>query len=287
MKTKRVVGMILALLLCSAAFLTGAAAAAEGESVELDEIIANMEAAMADVQNFDAYMEMAISMSSMGQDVSMGSAMEMTLFTDPPKMKMDMVTDATASGEEESFSMPVEMYLEDGVLYTGVDGYWSSQDITEELGFDMDQYMVQDNFKSYTGEFADMTLVGLDTFDGEQVYRIDSVINGGALKDVVDNSGMMASLGFTEDMVDIDAVLQSMDGAQVAFYVYADSYLFAGYEMELSVMLNNILDAVMQNMEAEDVTVEVNDCTMTVEYFNYNQATDFEVPEEAMEAEAA
>lgn len=281
MKMKKTLGIVLAVLLVSAMFLPGAAAAS-GDTKELDSIIKNMDAAMADVTSFDADMQMEMGMEIMGQQMDILYDMAMSIILDPLQMDLEMDMDMGGS------AMEIDMYLSDGVLYTGMDGAWTSMDLGES-GMDMDQYMVQDNYQDITGDFENMTLVGTVDFDGNEAYEIQGVVSSDYIKEVL-NSGMMDSMGISGDSID-ESHFENIGDIAVTFYVYTQSYLFAGYEMDLSSVMGGIVDAIVAGMsegadaeEMGDFSMSVSKFAMSAEYSDYNEVTDIEVPAEALAA---
>lgn len=232
---------------------------------------------------------MSFAMADQSQELNMSTKMQMDVIQEPLKAKGAMQIDM---GEELGGVQDVELYImsEDDTanVYMQMGGQWIKQSVTEaELG----QYDAADSLELYLDSAADFAEVGTEQVGGADATKFTGVIKGDKLYDVIEESGVLGSLGQTGTDVSEDAIksmLSELGDLPMSVWINADGYPVQ-YEMDMSQMIDSILQKALEMEGAADqgMTMTVSKAAMSLTCSNFNAVEDFELPAEAQNATAA
>lgn len=232
---------------------------------------------------------MSFAMADQSQELNMSTKMQMDVIQEPLKAKGTMQIDM---GEELGGVQDVELYImsEDDAanLYMQMGGQWIKQSVTEaELG----QYDAADSLELYLDSAADFAEAGTEQVGGADATKFTGVIKGDKLYDVIEESGVLGSLGQTGTDVSEDAIksmLSELGDLPMSVWINADGYPVQ-YEMDMSQMIDSILQKALEMEGAADqgMTMTVSKAAMSLTCSNFNAVDDFELPAEAQNATAA
>lgn len=232
---------------------------------------------------------MSFAMADQSQELNMTTKMQMDVIQEPLKAKGTMQIDM---GEELGGVQDVELYImsEDDAanLYMQMGGQWVKQSVTEaELG----QYDAADSLELYLDSAADFAEAGTEQIGGADATKFTGVIKGDKLYDVIEESGVLGSLGQTGTDVSEDelkAMLSELGDLPMSVWINADGYPVQ-YEMDMSQMIDSILQKALEMEGAADqgMTMTVSKAAMSLTCSNFNAVDDFELPAEAQNATAA
>lgn len=232
---------------------------------------------------------MSFAMADQSQELNMTTKMQMDVIQEPLKAKGTMQIDM---GEELGGVQDVELYImsEDDAanLYMQMGGQWIKQSVTEaELG----QYDAADSLELYLDSAADFAEAGTEQVGGADATKFTGVIKGDKLYDVIEESGVLGSLGQTGTDVSEDelkAMLSELGDLPMSVWINADGYPVQ-YEMDMSQMIDSILQKALEMEGAADqgMTMTVSKAAMSLTCSNFNAVDDFELPAEAQNATAA
>lgn len=232
---------------------------------------------------------MSFAMADQSQELNMSTKMQMDVIQEPLKAKGTMQIDM---GEELGGVQDVELYImsEDDAanLYMQMGGQWIKQSVTEaELG----QYDAADSLELYLDSAADFAEAGTEQVGGADATKFTGVIKGDKLYDVIEESGVLSSLGQTGTDVSEDelkAMLSKLGDLPMSVWINADGYPVQ-YEMDMSQMIDSILQKALEMEGAADqgMTMTVSKAAMSLTCSNFNAVEDFELPAEAQNATAA
>lgn len=232
---------------------------------------------------------MSFAMADQSQELNMTTKMQMDVIQEPLKAKGTMQIDM---GEELGGVQDVELYImtEDDAanLYMQMGGQWIKQSVTEaELG----QYDAADSLELYLDSAADFAEAGTEQIGGADATKFTGVIKGDKLYDVIEESGVLSSLGQTGTDVSEDAIksmLSELGDLPMSVWINADGYPVQ-YEMDMSQMIDSILQKALEMEGAADqgMTMTVSKAAMSLTCSNFNAVDDFELPAEAQNATAA
>ena len=232
---------------------------------------------------------MSFAMADQSQELNMTTKMQMDVIQEPLKAKGTMQIDM---GEELGGVQDVELYImsEDDAanLYMQMGGQWIKQSVTEaELG----QYDAADSLELYLDSAADFAEAGTEQIGGADATKFTGVIKGDKLYDVIEESGVLSSLGQTGTDVSEDTIksmLSELGDLPMSVWINADGYPVQ-YEMDMSQMIDSILQKALEMEGAADqgMTMTVSKAAMSLTCSNFNAVDDFELPAEAQNATAA
>ena len=232
---------------------------------------------------------MSFAMADQSQELNMSTKMQMDVIQEPLKAKGTMQIDM---GEELGGVQDVELYImseEDAAnVYMQMNGQWIKQSVTEaELG----QYDAADSLELYLDSAADFAEAGTEQIGGADATKFTGVIKGDKLYDVIEESGVLGSLGQTGTDVSEDelkAMLSELGDLPMSVWINADGYPVQ-YEMDMSQMIDSILQKALEMEGAADqgMTMTVSKAAMSLTCSNFNAVDDFELPAEAQNATAA
>lgn len=232
---------------------------------------------------------MSFAMADQSQELNMTTKMQMDVIQEPLKAKGTMQIDM---GEELGGVQDVELYImsEDDAanLYMQMGGQWIKQSVTEaELG----QYDAADSLELYLDSAADFAEAGTEQIGGADATKFTGVIKGDKLYDVIEESGVLGSLGQTGTDVSEDelkAMLSELGDLPMSVWINADGYPVQ-YEMDMSQMIDSIVQNALEAEGAADqgMTMTVSKAAMSLTCSNFNAVEDFELPAEAQNAVAA
>lgn len=232
---------------------------------------------------------MSFTMADQSQELNMSTKMQMDVIQEPLKAKGTMQIDM---GEELGGVQDVELYImsEDDTanVYMQMGGQWIKQSVTEaELG----QYDAADSLELYLDSAADFAEAGTEQVGGADATKFTGVIKGDKLYDVIEESGVLGSLGQTGTNVSEDelkAMLSELGDLPMSVWINADGYPVQ-YEMDMSQMIDSILQKALEMEGAADqgMTMTVSKAAMSLTCSNFDAVEDFELPAEAQNATAA
>ncbi|OUP51402.1 hypothetical protein B5F17_13285 [Butyricicoccus pullicaecorum] len=232
---------------------------------------------------------MSFAMADQSQELNMSTKMQMDVIQEPLKAKGTMQIDM---GEELGGVQDVELYImsEDDTanVYMQMGGQWIKQSVTEaELG----QYDAADSLELYLDSAADFAEAGTEQVGGADATKFTGVIKGDKLYDVIEESGVLSSLGQTGTDVSEDAIksmLSELGDLPMSVWINADGYPVQ-YEMDMSQMIDSIVQNALEAEGAADqgMTMTVSKAAMSLTCSNFNAVEDFELPAEAQNATAA
>ncbi len=255
-----------------------------------EEIVKAAEEKMQEATSVESNMTMDMVMTSQGQTVNMKTNMDMISFTDPMKLKMDMTIDM---GEQLGGTQMMQFYADetDGnmTMYMNMMGSWYKQNVPEEQ---LAQYDTKENLSTYLDNSTGFTEAGTEQVNGEDATKYDGVITGSQINEVLKASGALDDLEPMLAGTDLDAstLYEDLPDIKMSIWVNAEQYPVK-YEMDMTAMMQGLMDKVVaiSQQEQQDVIIPFTVDTMKISMTNknFNNAADFEIPEEAKNATQA
>ncbi len=265
-------------LLLSGVMVLGLAGCGSKEK-QPGEVLGEAVAKLAQVKNLEAESTMEMEMSLMGETMTMNMDMDMVTFNNPTKMRCDM--DLSLIGQ--SAGKMTYYVQQDGDKYTMYlsDGQqWISEDV--ELG-DVAQFDAQQNIDLYSENMENLTVT---EEDGKTRY--DGVIKGAAIEEVVKASGALDSMDTGLDPEMLKGMFDGLGDLPISVWVDSKSGYPVHYRMDMSNIMTGMMEKIMSSMgdQAADLGLNISKLVIEVKYSNFNEAADFEIPAEALNAAA-
>ena len=253
--------------------------AACGGGDQKDPLIAaqaNMNAAT----SMDASMTMNMEMEVAGETFKTVTSMDMSVFTNPTRMKVEATTEA--AGESVTISIYAEeaedgaytMYMSDGA------NWYSTTASAEDLG----QYEVNQNMSAYIESASSFQQEGTETVNGVSAYKYTGVITGENMKDVMLASGALnslSSLGIDDSQ--LEDMLAGLGDIGVTLWISEEDLYPVRYDMDMTAIMDGLMQSVLESLgaQAEGLTMGIPEMTLTMTCTNFNNATEFSIPAEA------
>ena len=247
-----------------------------GGAMSLEEQIAKCQENMNAVDSMDTKMNMVMDMSAGGVTVGVDMDMNMTYFKEPVRMKMEMSMLETG----------MEMYMvEEGqsvTVYADSGDGWVKQTMSMVENYEVKNLVVN----VYLDNAAKYEQVGTEKIGGVDAVKVKGVIPADALSEVINASGMMneESIGLTGEL--LESLFKDMDDMEVYFWFNPETLYPVKYEMDMTNLMSSLYENLfaMLGAEAEGVSVNVSKVLISMEISNINNATEFTIPEEALNA---
>lgn len=273
----------------AAVMLTMSLAACSGGNA--DETVTAALEKVKNAPSVNAVVEVTAEYASEDQSLSVTNRLNLTSFQDPLKIKAEVVLDM-ASGED-TYSQTITMYAqkdgEDLVQYATNGSYWIKQTTTQEV---LDIYNVSDTLSTYLDQASGFKKNGTETVNDAQAVKYTGSLGGKPLVDILESNGYLESIAsMSEDQqTKIRTNLESMPAAEVAVWVDQEGYLVK-MELDMLKVINNMeanIDETLGHPTTstdEESTSELVSSVIRMSCSNFDAATDFEIPAEALEAE--
>ncbi len=269
-----------------------AAVPEETEAEEIDAMAAAQENAES-ITSMDATMSMEMVMEATdkdGQQQRMESlmVMDMVTFNDPFKMKMEMSITGQDGEETQETSMGVYaetaddgttmMYLTDG------ESWQSGAANVREL----EQYNAITNMVDTVAVGYAFTLEGMEAVDGANAYKYAHKLTAEETKQVLMSSGVLdnvAAAGLDESAM--ESALDNVEGITEYLWIDEASLYPVKYEADMTPAMEAVAKGMVESVKEEmgeeagamDLSFPMIKMSMT--FSNFNNATDFTIPEEA------
>lgn len=241
------------------------------------------------VENLQAEAKMDMTMTVNGETVDTKTSMDMIYYINPLRMLMEMET--VANGETVSLTMACEQ-SEDGIdIYYADDENWYYQKIDLDEANSMQGFDYRPD--QAIGDYS-YTADGTEEIDGVTLYKYTCELTGEAMQEAMNSSGAMNSMGDTGiSAEDMEEMFKSLDGLSIkaSVWISEDEMLPVRYEMDMTDLMNAIMSYSMEtaaknagvSVDELGIQMSVSKVVVTMEYYNYDYADDFEVPAEVVD----
>ena len=284
---KKVIGVVMAMLMLfsmAACGSKGEGTPAESGKATPEEAVKAAQAKMQEVKSLESEMVIDRAMSSGEQSLKIKTNINTITFEDPMKLKMTMTMEAN---EELGGVQKTEMYADevDGntTLYMNVMDTWYKQTIPAEQ---LSQYDAQENMNTYLDSSLSLKEVGIEQVNGADATRYDGIISGDALKETMEKSGVLENFGPILESINIQAeeIYKDLKDISVSIWINAEGYSVK-CEADMTDIMQSLMTKVMEASGAtEEQNINVDTMKVSITSKNFNNATDFEIPEEAKNA---
>lgn len=235
------------------------------------------------VKSLEATMVMEMDMSVMGQSMETETSMNMTCFNDPMKLKADMTMDM---GEIGSFTMNMYAAMDGDnyTVYVNDGSAWTSE--TVDVSY-LQQYDAKESMNLYLESGDDYTQEGTEEINGSTANKFTGVIRGEALEEVLAASGATSSLESSVGDLDLSELYSDLGDMPVTVWVDQESGYPVRYAMDMTELMQGIMEKSMAAAGSEGDTsgmLTMDKVSLVMDCFNFDNATDFEIPAEALGA---
>lgn len=281
---KKLIGLALTMVMAISVAACGGGGgetpAASGQSPE--DVVEAAQAKMREITSVESEMVMDMGMSMGEESVNIQTKADMVSFTDPMKLKMTMIMDM---GEQLGGVQKMEIYAEEvegnTTMYMSAMDAWYKQAVPAEQ---LAEYDTQDNLITYLDNSTGLSEAGTEQVNGADATKYEGVISGDKMKETLEASGALDDLQPMLAGTDLDAadIYNGLSDIKVSICVDAEGYPVK-YDMDMKDMMQGLMDKIAQasGADAAEQSISVNDFKISITSKNFNNATDFEIPEEA------
>jgi hypothetical protein len=280
--------------LCCAIALVFALAACGTSEASVADILAAADKKVSEAKSMetDETMDTDMVMTMQGQSTTMktNTVMNIVMFNDPMKMKVNMTMNldmGELSAGTPMEPMKMDMYIagEDSnyKMYANDGTGWTSQAVDMSSIKQYDPKTIMEMcLKSADSSVKDKE----ETINDVKATKYTGVIKGDAQEEVVKSSGMldnMSSLGIDLEGIDWKTLYSEMGDMPISIWINEEGYPVR-FEMDMKDLFNKVYQKLIEQMGEEAAGAQIS-CTkvlVSMNCKNYDKATDFEIPAEAM-----
>lgn len=308
-KMKKLLGMLMCVVMALGC-LTGCGGASD------EDILLEAVKAINAADNYDMESKisgkMTVSVMGQSQAMDMTVTQNATYFKEPYKMKMTNRT--SSSGQTVETESYIQKEDDNYIIYTKAEDVWTKA----EMG-SLEEAMASSGMNSLTESYAEdiskYTKKENRTENDKEYLVYDYTIKQEEIEKMMDGmmsslTPMMESMAGEVDSAQVEGLLNDIIGSMgdITMTILVDKEEKSIYRIEcpMTDMMNKMMEAIIDwigeyaksmatsedeiaQMETilKDMSMTVSDMNMELTYSNLNEAEDFEIPEEAKNAESA
>ena len=237
--------------------------------IDAVELIVRSAQVMQDVIEYDSTVEVDWSMEYEGESFSILVEVDINAQLDPLRMRIAMSMEDLGgmSLEMDTYAFHEGDYL---AIYVYAQGMWARQTMpfSQEL---LDELMQMSTVEMMADLVTDAVIVGEEVINGIDTWKVEVVMSA------VTMMGILQDTPGGESFADMftPEVLAAMDDMASTLWIAKDGY----YQVKA---ILDMTDAMAQMMAEAEVIV--TNMTMIMTFFNFGNATPFELPPEAANA---
>ena len=236
-----------------------------------------------DVKSMDMDMDIHFQMSAAGQTMNFQIASVCSIFNAPMQMKAEVSVNMGSLGSQKTVSYAQE---KDGsyIQYLQLGEDWVQQSVALE---DLSQYNTPENLELYLQEGMNFKEAGKETIENTKTVKVEGMLTGEVMQKAVLSSGVLDSmegLNSVEEQQLLD-LYKDLPDLPIIIWLDEKSNLPVKYEMDMTPMLNGIIQKAYKDVSGtESLNISVDKAIISVHCYNYNNATSFTIPQEALNA---
>lgn len=235
------------------------------------------------ITSMEATMTMTLSMDFMGQQVDAKAVSQMTSFQQPSKVKMEVA--AEVAGEKGGSVIYAQQDGGTLTTYTYDGATWTRKTLTAT---DMQGALQQVDPKAaldlYLGNLSSFT-AGVETLNGVECYKLQGVLTGEALVDAMRASGALDSVDPTlQDSEQLGRLLSGLGDLPICVWIEKKTLYPVQYTMDMTALMDSLMDNMLAELGDTSglLQVGIRNCQVEMVCTNFNKATDFDIPAEAL-----
>ncbi len=276
---KKLMSLFLAIVMLLSMVACGSTSKAAPE-----EVIKAAEAKMQEVKNLESEKIVNMSVSMGEQSLDLKTTINMINFIDPMKLKIITTMDM---GEEFGGPQTNEFYVDemDGNtnIYMNIMDNWYKQTVSKEQ---LAQYDSKESVTTYLDSTTGLKEVGTEQVNGANATRYDGVVTSAKMKEAVKATGTLENLQsiFAGLNIDTETLYDGLSDISVSIWIDEEGYPVK-CEMDMTAMGQDLITKLIQaSGDTSGAEMTIDKMTLSFMNKNFNQAAEFEIPEEAKNA---
>ena len=241
--------------------------------------------ALAGVTSMGYDMTMDLSMGAEGETLAISTVTRADTVLSPLAMKAEMEIDLGDLGG--TTSMTIYAKEQDGSYLTAVGtpdeaGQMTWQSSSMDALGELENLSGADSMQLYLDSIQNFTQGESETVNGVEATRYDGVILGEDLSEVIAASGALSQLD-SLGMGEMSELFKGMGDLPVSLWIAKETYYPVKYEMDLTEMMQSILDKTLSEQLGADIGLTVEQAALSMTIRDINQVGEIEIPAEALE----
>lgn len=250
-----------------------------------EEVLTKAQEALAGVTSMGYDMTMDLSMGAEGETLAISTVTRADTVLSPLAMKAEMEIDLGDLGG--TTSMTIYAKEQDGSYLTAVGtpdeaGQMTWQSSSMDALGELENLSGADSMQLYLDSIQNFTQGESETVNGVEATRYDGVILGEDLSEVIAASGAMSQLD-SLGMGEMSELFKGMGDLPVSLWIAKETYYPVKYEMDLTEMMQSILDKTLSEQLGADIGLTVEQAALSMTIRDINQVGEIEIPAEALE----
>lgn len=250
-----------------------------------EEVLTKAQEALAGVTSMGYDMTMDLSMGAEGETLAISTVTRADTVLSPLAMKAEMEIDLGDLGG--TTSMTIYAKEQDGSYLTAVGtpdeaGQMTWQSSSMDALGELENLSGADSMQLYLDSIQNFTQGESETVNGVEATRYDGVILGEDLSEVIAASGALSQLD-SLGMGEMSELFKGMGDLPVSLWIAKETYYPVKYEMDLTEMMQSILDKTLSEQLGDDIGLTVEQAALSMTIRDINQVGEIEIPAEALE----
>ncbi|MDD4844290.1 MAG: hypothetical protein PHU31_08155 [Anaerotignum sp.] len=241
---------------------------------------------MTEVTSLQATMDMNVKMAMGTEEISTITTADITTFREPLKMKLDVASYTESAPEQKTI---LQMYIQESeneitVFSNAGTGWVQTTAEDNSLG----QFLVYENILRYLSAIDSPVNKGTEKIGDISTDRIVGTLKGETMEQIIEESGVLSSaesVGISEEQ--LKEMYSEIDGLPITLWIGEDGLVYQ-YETDITKLIQVVMDKTIELIGAdnfdEDMNVSVQNASISASCSNFNEAAEFEIPTEALEA---
>ena len=250
-----------------------------------EEVLTKAQEALAGVTSMGYDMTMDLSMGAEGETLAISTVTRADTVLSPLAMKAEMEIGLGDLGG--TTSMTIYAKEQDGSYLTAVGtpdeaGQMTWQSSSMDALGELENLSGADSMQLYLDSIQNFTQGESETVNGVEATRYDGVILGEDLSEVIAASGALSQLD-SLGMGEMSELFKGMGDLPVSLWIAKETYYPVKYEMDLTEMMQSILDKTLSEQLGADIGLTVEQAALSMTIRDINQVGEIEIPAEALE----
>ena len=250
-----------------------------------EEVLTKAQEALAGVTSMGYDRTMDLSMGAEGETLAISTVTRADTVLSPLAMKAEMEIDLGDLGG--TTSMTIYAKEQDGSYLTAVGtpdeaGQMTWQSSSMDALGELENLSGADSMQLYLDSIQNFTQGESETVNGVEATRYDGVILGEDLSEVIAASGALSQLD-SLGMGEMSELFKGMGDLPVSLWIAKETYYPVKYEMDLTEMMQSILDKTLSEQMGADIGLTVEQTALSMTIRDINQVGEIEIPAEALE----
>jgi len=252
-----------------------------GKTKTAEEYIEASNLKSAELESYEMKLEMNMSMSAGGEQMDMTMSGTASVFQNPMRLKMDLATRVM----EQDMQLIQYMEQTEGAvtIYQNVMGQWQKMVLDDPALVEMMSMNPADSIEAYMNSLISAEILREEKVNEREAVVIEMVMSGEMYEEILGQMGAPNLGGVEMD----ESFFAALGDLKATVWVDKKTDDMLKMSMDLSENMANMVEYMIQDGSLGEEELEAlkgMKMNMVYEMLNQNNAAEFEIPEEALNA---